>query len=90
MVWSFKQHDEEPDKNAKEKKKMMKIGKQFSPFHDPSVMLFRDVLVRRSDENCISVYDLGLCTLGFKMIHGSFLPSRCTAELFQVCHDEIL
>lgn len=35
----------------------MKIGKQFSPFHDPSVMLFRDILVRRSDEICISVYD---------------------------------
>lgn len=57
MVWSFKQHDEEPDKNTKEKKKMMKIGSQFSQFHDPSVMLFRDVLVRRSDEICISVYD---------------------------------
>lgn len=57
MVWSFKQHDEEPDKNTKEKKKMMKIGRQFSQFHDPSVMLFRDVLVRGSDEICISVYD---------------------------------
>lgn len=58
MVWSFKQHDEEPDKNTKEKeKKIMKIGRQFSQFHDPSVMLFRDVLVRRSDEIGISVYD---------------------------------
>lgn len=64
----------------------MKLGRQFFQFHDPSVMLFRDILVRRSDEICISVYNaLGLCTLGFKMIHGSFLPSRCTAELFQVC-----
>lgn len=57
MVWSFKQYDEKPDKNTKEKKKMMKIGRQFSQFHDPSVMLFQDVLVRRSDEICISMYD---------------------------------
>lgn len=35
----------------------MKIGRQFSQFHDPSVMLFRDVLVRRCDEISISVYD---------------------------------